>query len=134
MITITRHDTQELKQFALMMSWAFPAVFALLLPWLFGHSVMLWPFAVSVVMLSLHVVYPRGIYYPYRAWMAIALVLGWINTRIILAAVFFLLITPFGLLARAVGKLQYRRTPVKPDSNWGERKPGETKQELERPF
>ncbi len=33
-------------------------------------------------------------------WEKIALVLGWINTKIILSVVFFIFLTPFGILSR----------------------------------
>lgn len=38
-----------------------------------------------------------------RAWMPIAHAMGWFNTRVLLAAVFFLLITPLGLVMRLFG-------------------------------
>ena len=37
-------------------------------------------------------------------WGKIALVLGWINTKIILSVVFFLFLTPFGILSRIFSK------------------------------
>ena len=36
----------------------------------------------------------------YKVWMRFAGVLGWINTRIILGLVFFLMFFPFGLIMR----------------------------------
>jgi hypothetical protein len=36
--------------------------------------------------------------------MALGTVLGWINTRIILGAVFFLVVTPIGAVRRLLGK------------------------------
>jgi hypothetical protein len=40
----------------------------------------------------------------YKAWMAFGHVLGWINARIILGIVFFVVVTPIGLLLRLFGK------------------------------
>ena len=37
-------------------------------------------------------------------WGKIALVLGWINTKIILSVVFFIFLTPFGILSRIFSK------------------------------
>ena len=39
-----------------------------------------------------------------RAWMAFAIVLGWVMTRVILVILFFVGITPVALIARVVGK------------------------------
>lgn len=38
------------------------------------------------------------------AWMGLAFALGWLNTRLILCVLFYLLFTPLGLLARFFGK------------------------------
>lgn len=37
-------------------------------------------------------------------WGKIAMVLGWINTKVILSAVFFIFLTPFGILSRIFSK------------------------------
>jgi hypothetical protein len=41
---------------------------------------------------------------PNRLWWKVALVLGWINSRILLGAVFFLVLTPIGTWWRVRGK------------------------------
>ncbi len=40
----------------------------------------------------------------YYIWMTFAVILGWIMTRVILSLLFFLIITPIGLVARLFGK------------------------------
>lgn len=40
----------------------------------------------------------------YHIWMALAFCLGWINTRIILIVIFYLLLSPIGLLAKLLRK------------------------------
>ncbi len=49
----------------------------------------------------------------YRVWMALAVVLGFIMTRVILTAVYYLIMTPIGLIMRLLGKdpLHRRRDP-----------------------
>lgn len=137
MITlVAKTDEIALKAFARTMSWAFPAVFMLILPWIFDHGIPYWPLGVTVLMLVLHLVYPKGIYYPYRVWMAIAGVLGWINTRIVLGFAFYCLILPIGLIMRSVGKLQYKskRHIGQNDSFWIKRDTTPDKDGLENPF
>jgi carbamoyltransferase len=53
---------------------------------------------------------PSILRYVYRPWMVLTLALGWFVTRIILTLVFFLVVTPVGLLQRLCGKrpLEYR--------------------------
>ena len=40
----------------------------------------------------------------FRLWMKLALGMSWVMTRVILAVFFFLVMTPFGLLMRLLGK------------------------------
>lgn len=131
-----RNDIRAMRSFALTMSIAFPLVFTLLLPWLFKQETVYWPLAVSSVLMSLYVVYPKGIYYPYYGWMIIASVLGWFNTRLILALVFYIVITPIGVMMKTLGKLQYKKHVKKP-SNWVKQTQTEAykdKKRLEEPF
>jgi len=105
---IDRNDTKKLKQFAITMSWAFPVVFSGILPWLFDYSIHYWPFAISAILVLLWLLKAQWIYYPKKVWMTIAGVIGWINTRIILGACFYLLFVPVGQLMKRLGKLDYQ--------------------------
>jgi hypothetical protein len=39
-----------------------------------------------------------------KLWMTLAILLGWLMTRVILSVMFYLVITPIGLIARISGK------------------------------
>ncbi|RJP72673.1 MAG: hypothetical protein C4539_03215 [Ignavibacteriales bacterium] len=39
-----------------------------------------------------------------KFWMALAIVLGWLSTRIILSIIFYLMLTPIRIIARIFGK------------------------------
>jgi hypothetical protein len=72
----------------------------------------------------------------YTAWMLFAFVLGWINTRVLLGAFFYLVMTPLGLILRWSGKdLLDERIDRGAASYWikRERKPFDKKR-LERLF
>jgi hypothetical protein len=130
----TSSDHQALRAFAYSLSWAFPLVFGLLLPWLFSYAWQLWPLFVSASLLTLALLHPGWLYYPYRLWMALGMALGWVNSKIILTLLFYLLLTPLGLVLRLLGKLQYQRQ-LKPDqpSYWHKSQPND-KSQLEKPF
>lgn len=57
-----------------------------------------------------------------RAWMTIAVVIGWFMTRVILGILFFLVVTPLGLTAKLFGKAfldkRFARNDNKTDSYW----------------
>ena len=51
-------------------------------------------------------------------WMRFASVLGWINSRIILSLVYFVVMTPVGLIGRMFGRDPLDRRGPKRDSYW----------------
>jgi hypothetical protein len=47
---------------------------------------------------------PLTLKWVYGPWMIVSRALGWIVTRVLLTVVFFLVVTPVGLLQRLFGK------------------------------
>ena len=47
---------------------------------------------------------PQVLGLPYRMWMKLALVMGFITNHIILAGMFYLVVTPIGILMRVLGR------------------------------
>lgn len=68
--------------------------------------------ACGVLLLLLSAAAPALLVWPSRAWWAMARVLAWVNTRLLLTAFFVLVLTPIGLVLRALGRdpLQRRVT------------------------
>jgi ABC-type xylose transport system permease subunit len=97
-------------------------VLVLLSAWWFyrGKFPGLAPFTVSIggLLILLGLVFPRGLIWPNRAWMALAEVLSYISTRIILALVFFLIVTPIGVVKRAFGWDPLHRRAAPGESYW----------------
>jgi O-antigen/teichoic acid export membrane protein len=63
-----------------------------------------WALLLALCLVLPAVIFPQILIWPYRAWMALGFVLGWINTRIILGILFFLIVTPIGVVRRWLGK------------------------------
>ncbi len=99
--------TKALREFAYTMAAAFIIIFCGLMPWLFSRSIPIWPIVVAAILLAQALIYPPSLIPIQKLWIKIGGVLGWINTRIILAFVFFILLTPIGWLQRMRGKLGY---------------------------
>ena len=74
------------------------------------------PLGVSLVLLG--AIYPRILVYPNQAWMKLAEGLSFISTRIILAFVFFLVLTPIGIIKRAMGWDPLHRRGDSLESYW----------------
>jgi saxitoxin biosynthesis operon SxtJ-like protein len=77
--------------------------------------------AVSVAVLLVCAAIPALAVRFHKWWMTLAGVLGYINSRIILSALFFLMMTPVGLLLRATGHDPLERRKGKELSYWRKR-------------
>lgn len=64
----------------------------------------LWLAAVGLGVLLVAVFFPRALKQVYTGWMALAIVLGFVSTHIILTIVYYLVITPIGLIMRVFAK------------------------------
>lgn len=104
----------------------FAVVFALigLLPLAFGGSPRVWSLLVSAVFLILALAMPRILAPLNRLWLRFGLLLHRIVSPLVLGIMFYLVITPMGLLMRALGKdlLRLRFDQGAP-SYWIERSP-----------
>lgn len=61
---------------------------------------------------------PKSLVVPNRLWMGLAEALGFVMTRVILGVVFFLLVTPIGLLRRLSGGDPLSRRARRAESYW----------------
>lgn len=97
---------------------------------------------VSCLFLVLSLLLPELLKPVHKVWMALALMLGWINTHLLLGLIFYLIFTPVGLILRGIGKdlLDQKFTPPGTGSNstgsyWKKREKGsKDKVKYERMF
>ncbi|MGZ8867559.1 MAG: SxtJ family membrane protein [Thermoanaerobaculia bacterium] len=93
-------ERKQLVSFGLIM-----AVAALFFGWLYD-VVLLYGVGAAFVITALLI--PRALTLLYRPWMRLAEALGWLNTRILLILIFYLVVTPIGLVMRL-----FKGTPIK---------------------
>jgi hypothetical protein len=65
-----------------------------------GDGVRTWALGIAIFMFTTGLIYPPVLKPLFRVWMAVGEVLGWVNTRIILALVYYGMIVPIGMLLR----------------------------------
>jgi len=82
------------------------------------HSVSRVTLPFGALLLILGIILPRALVYPNKAWMALAEVLSFISTRIILAFVYFAVITPIGVVKRFFGWDPLYRRAAASESYW----------------
>ena len=89
--------------------------------WLYRRkfvSVAEWTLMLGLTLVFFGLIFPKALVYPNRAWMALAEVLAFISTRIILGLVFFLIVTPIGMIKRVFGWDPLNRRAVARPSYW----------------
>lgn len=101
---ISELNKKKLRDFGLLIGVIVAVLFGILLPWIRGHSLLLFPWTTAVILWLLAVLTPTTLKPIYQVWMQIGLILGWINTRIILGFIFFGLITPMGVIMRLLNR------------------------------
>ena len=106
---VTRLD---LRKFGFIMGGMFALIFGLLFPWIGDKTAgnwPIWPFVVMAIFWLLAIIAPQVLRPVNDIWIKIGNVLGFINSRIILGVMFFLLIFPIGLLLKLFGKDSLKR-------------------------
>ena len=102
-------SNKQLREFGLLIGFGFPLLIGWLLPSLFGHELRAWTLWVGITGLILGLTAPRLLHYPYKGWMALGLILGWVNSRIILGLVYFIILLPIAFVMRLTGYDPLRR-------------------------
>ena len=95
---IERLDKRGLQHFGLLSGTIVAVLFGVILPLITGHGWPHWPWIVAGVLWLWAGLVPSTLNPVYQVWMRIGLVLGWINTRLILGLIFYLMVTPIGVV------------------------------------
>jgi hypothetical protein len=73
---------------------------------------------VGLLLMFLGALWPRSLVVPAKAWMLLAEALSFVMTRIILAVVFFFIVTPIGVVKRLFGWDPLSRRNAGSESYW----------------
>ena len=94
---------KTLRQFGFLIFFTFPFLIGWFLPLLGGQPFRLWTLFISMPAGILGILRPGLLLYPYRAWMKLGHILGWVNSRIILGLVFLIVLQPIALIMQILG-------------------------------
>jgi hypothetical protein len=130
-----RSTRSELRKFGLAVGLVISGIGGILF-FTKGFQTSAYFLAVGVTLILLGLSLPAILLPVQKIWMTLAVVLGWIMTRVILSLLFFLIVTPIGLLTRVFGgsflEVKWRETR---NSYWNHRSPKPfEKKNLERQF
>ena len=131
---ITKSD---LRKFGFIMGGMFALIFGLVFPWI-GDKTKdtwpLWPFIVMAVFWAVAIIAPQILRPVNDIWIKVGNVLGFINSRIILSVMFFVMIFPIGMLLKVFGKDSMKRKLDKNTNTYRKISKVRKKEHLEKPF
>jgi hypothetical protein len=112
---------RDLRNFGLVVGAAFIVLGAILL-W---REKALWPYlgGIGFSLVIGGLLFPAYLKPLQKAWMTLAVIMGWFMTRVILTVLFFFVVTPIGIIARIAGKnFMGDPPPAGTESHWHRRK------------
>ncbi|MEL4894847.1 SxtJ family membrane protein [Crocosphaera sp. Alani8] len=99
---IPRLDKKGLREFGLIIGGMIAILFGLLIPSLWGHSLPLIPWIIAGVLVTFSLFIPQSLAPIYQGWMRVSQVLAWLNSRLILGLIFFIIVTPMSLIMKII--------------------------------
>ena len=90
---------------------------------------------IASIFIGLGLILPIFLKPIYFVWMTFAAILGWVMTRVILSVVFYLIMTPIGLITKLLGEDFLALKKIESDSYWNYRDSSEElNQDYEKQF
>ena len=130
----TLTERSDLRNFGLVAGSLFAIVFGAVLPWMSNRPLPMWPWITAGVLAVLALIYPPMLR-PVRAvFTAIGHVLGWINSKIMLALIFYFVVAPMGLVMRLFGRDPMARKSNPASSTYRVASVRRPREHMEKPF
>ena len=92
-----------LREFGFLIGLTFPILIGWLLPAIGGYSFRVWTLYVSFPSIIISIIKPALLFYPYKAWMKIGNILGWLNSHFILGLVYIIVLIPISIVMKSFG-------------------------------
>jgi hypothetical protein len=127
-------DRRGLRNFAITFGGVVVALFGLLLPWLLGADLPVWPWYLWLLTAAWGLAAPMTVRPFYIAWMRFGLLMSKITTPLILGIVYYLVITPTGLIAGLFREDPMRRHGAQADKSFRVESTPRAREHMEKPF
>ena len=99
----TKINQKVLREFGILLGIAFPFLIGWIIPNIYGHDFKVWTLFIGIPSLLVSIFKPKILYFPYRIWMKIGDILGFINSHVILGLVFFIVLLPISIFMKIFG-------------------------------
>lgn len=93
-------------------------------------------YIIAIPVLIMNMVYPMFYYYLGFVWFGLANILGFVVSKIILSLVFFVVVTPIGLIRKISGKdsLKLKQFKKNDETSFTDRNKTFSAQDIENPY
>lgn len=92
-----------LREFGFLLGFGFPLIIGFLIPLISGHGFRYWTLCLGIIFLFFAIIKPNFLNRPYKMWMKLGHILGWLNSRLILGLIFILVLLPISFFMRIFG-------------------------------
>ena len=99
----SRNSKKQLREFGILLGIVFPVLFGFIIPLIFQHNYRVWTLWIGIPFLIIGIYKPILLNYPFKGWMFLGDLLGWINSRLILCLIYFTVLLPIALIMRLFG-------------------------------
>ena len=97
-----KNSKSELRKFGILMSICLALLGGLLL---WRDKWFYWCFFIlSMLFLFFGLTIPRALRHVYKSWMKLSQIIGFFTSKLVLAILFYLVLTPMGIILRILGK------------------------------
>lgn len=127
-------DANGLRKFGLTTGLIVAGLFGLVIPLLRKAAVPLWPWVIAGALIAAALTMPARLGGFYRSWMRIGGVLGKVNTRIVLGALWCVVFVPTGYLMRLLGRDPLARRLDPGAASYRTASPPMDRRNMEEPF
>lgn len=97
-------DRKGLREFGIVTGAIVGVIFGLFFPWVLDRPSPRWPWVIFGGLALAGLVAPMALRPVYKGWMKFGLFMSRITTPLIMGIVFYLVVTPMGLVLRLLGK------------------------------
>ena len=131
---ISALSKKELRQFGIIMGVTIILLFGIVLPIVFTNKSPYFIWVISFIFIILSWLAPLSLRPLYSVWMKFGLMMNKITTPILLGIVFYLIITPMGIIMGVMGRDILQLKADKNKETYRRKSLCRTKDSLERPF
>ena len=142
-ITNTITNNKDLRNFGILLGTMILVLFGIFFPWMFNKQIpwswtfnlsVHWPWTVTGILWMIAFSIPQILQPIHWGWLTIGNVLNWINTRLILTLLFYLIFTSLGLMMRMLGKDPMNRRFKSNEKSYRVESDTPEKNHIERPY